>query len=105
MEEKEMKPINRERMAYLFMLFVFLWYLLVVISVKWLTISVMEGVGLGTAGGVFLGAFKDMWQFLWRTASPQEKALGESKSTKDNSNIEPPPNSDPPPDNRTIVHR
>jgi len=65
--------INRARMAYIFLVFIFLWYIGVVVAVKVLGISVMEGVGLGTAGGVFLGAFKDMWQFLWRKASPQEE--------------------------------
>ena len=65
--------INRERMAYIFLAFIFLWYIGVVLAVKLLGISVMEGVGLGTAGGVFLGAFKDMWQFLWRKANPQEE--------------------------------
>ena len=64
--------INRERMTYLYMLFILLWYAGVVLAVKFLGITVMEGVGLGTAGGVFLGAFKDMWQFLWRKSSPKE---------------------------------
>lgn len=76
--------INRERMAYIFLVFIFLWYIGVVLAVKFLGLSVMEGVGLGTAGGVFLGAFKDMWQFLWRKASPQEE---NSATTK----IPPPP--------------
>lgn len=66
--------INRERMAYIYLSFIFLWYILVVLAVKFMSVSVMEGVGLGTAGGVFLGAFKDMWQFLWRKASPGEEA-------------------------------
>jgi len=78
--------INRERMAYIYMAFVFLWYLGVVLAVKWLTLSVMEGVGLGTAGGVFIGSFKDMWQFLWRTSSPQEKAAGVLPPTNNNNN-------------------
>jgi hypothetical protein len=68
--------INRQMMAYAFMVFILIWYAGILIAVKYLGVSVMEGVGLGTAGGVFVGSFKDMWQFLWRTASPQEKALG-----------------------------
>ena len=65
--------VNRERMAYFFLVYVFVWYILVIVAAKCLGISVLEGVGLGTAGGVFLGAFKDMWQFLWRKANPQEE--------------------------------
>jgi hypothetical protein len=67
-------------MSYIFLGFIFLWYIGVVVAVKYLGLSVMEGVGLGTAGGVFLGAFKDMWQFLWRKASPQEEALTTPKN-------------------------
>jgi len=66
-------------MAYAFIVFLLIWFGGVILAVKFLTISVMEGVGLGTAGGVFLGAFKDMWQFLWRKQSPQEEAVGSSK--------------------------
>ena len=64
--------INRERMVYVFLVFIAVWYAGVILAVKFLGLSVMEGVGLGTAGGVFIGAFKDMWQFIWRKASPQE---------------------------------
>lgn len=71
--------INRERMAYFFVVFIFLWYVFVTVAVKYLGISVLEGVGLGTAGGVFLGAFKDMWQFLWRKSSPKEEAAAAPK--------------------------
>jgi len=72
--------INRERMAYSFIAFIFLWYIVVILAAKFLGLGVMEGVGLGTAGGVFLGAFKDMWQFLWRKASPQEEAAASPKT-------------------------
>lgn len=78
-----MKPLNREKLVYSFLLFIFIWYAGVILAVKFLGISVMEGVGLGTAGGVFIGAFKDMWQFLWRTSSPQEKALGQLPPNKE----------------------
>jgi len=67
-------------MAYIYLFFMFVWFLGVVLAVNFLTLSVMEAVGLGTAGGVFLGAFKDMWQFLWRKASPQEEALAATKT-------------------------
>jgi hypothetical protein len=69
--------MNRAKMAYAFLAFLLVWYAGTILAVRWLGLSVMEGVGLGTAGGVFIGAFKDMWQFFWRTASPEEKKKGE----------------------------
>lgn len=72
--------VNRERMTYIFLVFILLWYTGVVLAVKFLGITVMEGVGLGTAGGVFLGGFQNMWQFLWRKASPREEQAGKSPS-------------------------
>lgn len=74
--------INRQFMVYAFLIFLLIWYTGVVLAVKFLGISVMEGVGLGTAGGVFIGAFQNMWQFIWRAASPQEKALGKTPENK-----------------------
>ncbi len=65
--------INRERLVYAYLGFLATWYAGVILAVKFLGLSVMEGIGLGTAGGVFIGAFKDMWQFIWRKASPQEE--------------------------------
>lgn len=69
---------SRVKMVYVYLVFLLIWYGGTVLAVKYLGISVMEGVGLGTAGGVFLGAFKDMWQFMWRKSSPQEEAAGNS---------------------------
>ncbi len=69
---------SRVKMVYTYLVFLLIWYTGTVLAVKYLGISVMEGVGLGTAGGVFLGSFKDMWQFIWRKASPQEEAAGNS---------------------------
>jgi hypothetical protein len=66
-------------MAYLFMGFILVWYGGTVLAVKYLGISVLEGVGLGTAGGVFIKSFSDMWFFLWRKAAPGEGNLGKNK--------------------------
>lgn len=65
--------IRRGRLVYFYLVFVFLWYTGVTLAVKFLSLSAIEGIGLGTAGGVFLSAFKDMWQFLWRKAGPGEE--------------------------------
>ncbi len=73
--------INRSLMAYVFMAFLILWYAGIVVAVKLLNLDAVSTIGLSTAGGVFLGSFKDMWQFLWRTASPQEQALGSASTT------------------------
>jgi hypothetical protein len=65
--------INRERMTYIYITFLLIWYAGTLIAIKYLGLSAIEGVGLGTAGGVFLGGFQNMWQFLWRKPSGKEK--------------------------------
>lgn len=64
--------LNRERLVYIYLLFILIWYAGIILSIKYLELSSLESVGAATAGGVFLGAFKDMWQFLWRKAAPGE---------------------------------
>jgi hypothetical protein len=64
--------INRERMAYIFILFLILWFSGVTLAAVLLDEAKWAQIGLATAGGVFLGAFKDMWQFLWRKAAAGE---------------------------------
>jgi hypothetical protein len=61
-------------MVYVFLGYLIFWFAGSVLAAYFLGLNAYEGIGLGTAGGVFLSAFKDMWQFHWRTASPKEKA-------------------------------
>jgi hypothetical protein len=42
------------------------WFIFLVWAVTQLGVDVAEALALGTATGIFLAAFKDMWQFLWR---------------------------------------
>jgi hypothetical protein len=69
---------NRAKMIYVYLAFLLIWYAGAILAVKFMGISVLEGVGLGTAGGVFIGAFKDAWQFMWRKASMKEEAANTS---------------------------
>lgn len=71
-KRNEPSAVNRQFMAYSFMVFILIWYGGTVLAVKYLGVDTIEGVGLGTAGGVFIKSFSDMWFFLWRKASPSE---------------------------------
>ena len=42
------------------------WFMFLYWAVRELGIDVMEGMMLGTATGIFLAKFSDMWQFIWR---------------------------------------
>ena len=42
------------------------WYALSVWLVKWGGVSIVETLGLGTVGGVFLKMASDTWQFHFR---------------------------------------
>jgi hypothetical protein len=66
--------MNRSKMVYFIMIFIFVWYAGALLAIKYFGISVIEALGIGTAGGIFLSAFKDAWQFFWRKMSPEEEA-------------------------------
>jgi len=42
------------------------WFAFMFYAITELGVEVSEALMLGTATGIFLAAFKDMWQFLWR---------------------------------------
>jgi mannose/fructose/N-acetylgalactosamine-specific phosphotransferase system component IIC len=65
---------SRNKMIYIFLGFILVWYLGSVLAIKYLGVSAFDTLGLGTVGGVFVAAFKDAWQFIWRKSSPQEEA-------------------------------
>lgn len=62
---------SRTRLIYIYLAFMFLWYAGAVITVALLGVTPLEALGIGVASGVFLGAFKDMWQFIFRKAKPE----------------------------------
>lgn len=75
--------INRAKMIYVYLAFLLVWFTGVVIAAIYLDNEKWTAIGLATAGGVFLGAFKDSWQFLWRKASNEEKQGLKLKQIKD----------------------
>ncbi len=42
------------------------WFVFLFMCITEFGFNAMEGLALGTATGVFLAAFKDLWQFIWR---------------------------------------
>ena len=60
------KHTLRHVLAILYLPFLLLWFLFVLWVVIEFDLGAYEGLGLGTATGIFLGSFKDMWQFIWR---------------------------------------
>lgn len=65
--------MNRSKMAYFLMAYIFVWYTGAILAINYLGAGPLETLGIGTVGGVFVAAFKDMWQFFWRKPSPKEK--------------------------------
>jgi hypothetical protein len=58
-------------MIYVMMLYIILWYTGSLLAINYMGMNAVEALGVGTAGGVFLSAFKDAWQFIWRKAAPE----------------------------------
>jgi len=59
----------RDTLAILFMLlFLPAWFAFMFWIVANYPLNVAEALGIGTINGVFLAAFKDMWQFYFRRA-------------------------------------
>ncbi len=67
--------INRSLMIYTMMVYLLIWFGGALIGIKFFGMDAVTALGIGTAGGVFVGSFKDAWQFVWRQASPREKKL------------------------------
>jgi hypothetical protein len=63
------KKVN-DLLAILYLPFVLVWIVLVAGIVKFLNVSVVEALGLGTATGIILATFKDIYQFYFRKAPP-----------------------------------
>lgn len=59
----------RDILAVLFLLlFLPAWFISIYFLVSTQPMNVYEALGVGTINGVFLAAFKDMWQFYFRKA-------------------------------------
>lgn len=65
----------RDVLAGAFMCIILIWFgflAWVVVSMRASELDAMVALGVGVATGVFLGAFKDMWQFYFRKAGPKK---------------------------------
>jgi len=57
----------RDILATLYLIvFMPLWFIFVAWVVIEYSLNTAEAIGIGTANGVFLACFKDMWQFYFR---------------------------------------
>jgi len=63
------KKVN-DLLAILYLPFLLIWIVIVAGIVKFLDVSVVEALGLGTATGIILATFKDIYQFYFRKAPP-----------------------------------
>ncbi len=63
-------------LALVFLVFILLWAVLMFAAIKWLGITVIEALGLGTIFGVLLAILKDVFQFYFRTNKPDSKNGG-----------------------------
>jgi hypothetical protein len=63
------KRVN-DLMAILYLPFVLVWVAMVVLLAKFVGLSTIETFGLGTATGVILATFKDIYQYYFRKAPP-----------------------------------
>lgn len=64
---KLLKQFN-DLLALLYLPFVLVWLVLVCLAVKFLDMSTVEALGLGTATGILLAILKDIFQFYFRKA-------------------------------------
>jgi hypothetical protein len=59
-----------DALAFLYFPFVIVWVVLLALIYKFLDVSIIESLGLGTATGVILSKFSDIYQFYFRTRPP-----------------------------------
>ncbi len=57
-------------LALLYFPFVLIWVVMIALLVKYIDMSLVETMGLGTATGVILSKFVDIFQFYFRTRPP-----------------------------------
>lgn len=59
---------TNDLLALLYLPFILIWVILVAVIIKFLDISVIEALGLGTATGILLAILKDVFQYYFRRA-------------------------------------
>ncbi|MEE9569000.1 MAG: hypothetical protein V3W37_06405 [Candidatus Binatia bacterium] len=61
----------RDKLARWFLAFLLVWFGGWAVFIWQVGVSPMEALGIGTATGVFLKSFADMWQFYFRKKGPE----------------------------------
>ena len=56
----------RDKLAIFYLPFILVWFAFVAWLVIKVEVTSLEAIGVGTATGIFLACFKDMWQFYFR---------------------------------------
>jgi hypothetical protein len=70
---KKFAPQNfNDFLALLYFPFITVWVIMLALIYKYFDVGVIEALGLGTATGVLLSKFSDIYQFYFRK-SPTEK--------------------------------
>lgn len=64
--DKGAKMSIRDRLAIIYLPFMLLWFGFVAWIASSVDLNTLEALGIGTATGIFLACFKDMWQFYFR---------------------------------------
>ena len=63
----------RDWLAIGFLVFLLAWFIGWGYFVYMIGVSVLEALGIGTASGIFLKCFADMWQFYFRKRPADER--------------------------------
>lgn len=91
-----MKPQNfNDMLAILYLPFLLLWVVMLALIIKFMEVSAIEALGLGTATGLLLGILGNIYQFYFRRAPP---APGDTSTTLSATSTTTPPNEPTPVD-------
>jgi hypothetical protein len=74
-------------LALMYFPFVIIWVIMLAIIFKYIGVTVIEALGLGTATGVILSKFSDIYQFYFRKAKTEPAS---STSTTTSTTTTPP---------------
>ena len=73
---KQFIPQNfNDLLAFMYFPFIVVWVIMLAILYKYVAVGIIESLGLGTATGIILSKFNDIYQFYFRK-SKDESAGG-----------------------------
>jgi len=88
-------PANfNDLLALLYFPFVLVWVIMLALIYKYFSVSIIESLGLGTATGVILSKFSDIYQFYFRRAPDVPATTLETKTTSVSTTTTPPAEGD-----------